>query len=369
MKSKKNNQVIFILGMHRSGTSAMAGALSLLGMGFDPNLVEAVPNDNPNGYWEPVDVVKINNDIFTALNMHYMDFSSFPIGWMNHDEMNLIRHRISDWFTKSLLNESLIVVKDPRLCRTLPIWVEVLEQQQGKAKYIHVFRHPMDVVSSLRARDDTFSIIEGLLAWLSHVLDSFVFSPPGNSVIVSYGALMDNPLLTLGVVADNLNLEWPKDPKTMAVSLREFLKPSLAHHHFKGKIQYSFLNRQVKLVFNYLHNYDLKSPNKEFLSRLYKYQAQFQESRYLFEDIHKINSSKLKAEKTNAAEQVGYRDSLVTALKGQLKAEKTNAAEQVGYRDSLVTALKGQLKAKNKLLGSRKDLLKLFFRPLKQGEL
>jgi len=220
---------LFVLGMHRSGTSAMAGVLSFLGMGFDSNLVEAVPNDNPKGYWEPVEVVEINNDIFTALKMHYMDFSSFPNGWMDHEAMDPIRHRINNWFKQSFLDESLIAVKDPRLCRTLPLWVEVLEQQQGKAKYIHVFRHPMEVVGSLLARDDTFSIVEGLLVWLGHVLDSFACSSSKHSAIVSYGALMDDPILTLGTVGANLKLEWPLNPETVAGSLETFLeRPDLS---------------------------------------------------------------------------------------------------------------------------------------------
>ena len=57
--------------------------------------------------------------------------------------------------------------------------------------------NPMDVISSLRVRDDTFSVVEGLLAWLAHTLDSFACSSPEHSAILSYRTLMDNPVSAL----------------------------------------------------------------------------------------------------------------------------------------------------------------------------
>ena len=114
--------------MHRSGTSAMAGVLSILGANFNFELIKKVVNDNPKGYWESVEVVDINNDIFHIYNMHYMDFSSFPNNWMENEMLIPIRQRIKNWFIKYLSKQSLIVVKDPRLCRTLPIWVDTLQE-------------------------------------------------------------------------------------------------------------------------------------------------------------------------------------------------------------------------------------------------
>jgi len=296
MRLKKNYQAIFVLGMHRSGTSAMAGALSFLGIGIDSNLVEAVENDNPKGYWEPVDVVEINNDIFTAFDMHYMDFRSFPNGWINNEAMDPIRHRINSWFKQSFSDQSLIVVKDPRLCRTLPLWLEVLEQQQGQAKYIHIFRHPLEVVNSLCARDNTFPVVEGLLTWLAHVLDSFACSSSRHSAIVSYGALMNDPVLALETSGENLSLKWPMNPVTVAESLEAFLEPSLMHQHFKGPIPCPPLNRLVQSVFNCLASYDLKSPDKDFYSCIDGYQIQLQEFSDLFENSRKNHAEKLESE-------------------------------------------------------------------------
>ena len=44
-------RVVPILGMHRSGTSMLAGALQQLGLELGSPLLAATP-DNPHGYWE-----------------------------------------------------------------------------------------------------------------------------------------------------------------------------------------------------------------------------------------------------------------------------------------------------------------------------
>ena len=44
-------QCIFILGMPRSGTSALGGALNIMGLEFDSYMMEA-DDDNPKGYFE-----------------------------------------------------------------------------------------------------------------------------------------------------------------------------------------------------------------------------------------------------------------------------------------------------------------------------
>lgn len=97
----KNNTCLFVLGMHRSGTSALTGSLAILGAWVDSKLVAAVPSDNPKGYWEPVDVVNINDDIFSAFGMHYMTYESLPDGWKDHESLRGVRSRISDWYEKA----------------------------------------------------------------------------------------------------------------------------------------------------------------------------------------------------------------------------------------------------------------------------
>lgn len=51
----KNNQLIVVLGMHRSGTSAITRGLQVLGVELGDQLMPGAVGDNEKGYWEDSD--------------------------------------------------------------------------------------------------------------------------------------------------------------------------------------------------------------------------------------------------------------------------------------------------------------------------
>jgi hypothetical protein len=53
-------KIIVVLGMHRSGTSALTRGLSTLGVGLGDTLHPA-GSDNPTGFWEDRDIIAFNN--------------------------------------------------------------------------------------------------------------------------------------------------------------------------------------------------------------------------------------------------------------------------------------------------------------------
>ena len=53
---------VFVLGMHRSGTSAVTRLISLLGLGTPPEEDLVQPTDeNPKGFWESESLVAFND--------------------------------------------------------------------------------------------------------------------------------------------------------------------------------------------------------------------------------------------------------------------------------------------------------------------
>ncbi|MBE9481821.1 MAG: sulfotransferase family protein, partial [Bacteroidetes bacterium] len=58
---------IFILGMHRSGTSAITGVLKILGVNLGSSLMPPL-EDNPKGYFENLNVFKVNEEILGSIN-------------------------------------------------------------------------------------------------------------------------------------------------------------------------------------------------------------------------------------------------------------------------------------------------------------
>ena len=63
-------QIIFVLGMHRTGTSLLTACIyHMLGLNSEEdgdNLMKAT-KDNPRGYFEDVRIVNLNEKILTAL--------------------------------------------------------------------------------------------------------------------------------------------------------------------------------------------------------------------------------------------------------------------------------------------------------------
>lgn len=59
---------ILVLGMHRSGTSALTRVLAGAGawVGDDEEMLPAHPADNPTGYWERRDIVAAHDEFLTA---------------------------------------------------------------------------------------------------------------------------------------------------------------------------------------------------------------------------------------------------------------------------------------------------------------
>jgi hypothetical protein len=58
--------VVCVLGMHRSGTSAVTRALNLLGMDLGlPECLVGLREDNPEGFWENLGFSEVSDEILT----------------------------------------------------------------------------------------------------------------------------------------------------------------------------------------------------------------------------------------------------------------------------------------------------------------
>ena len=70
---------VLVLGMHRSGTSSVAGALVSLG-GAGPLHLLPPQLDNERGFWESSVLVALNDEILTAGGSNWRDWRAFNLG-------------------------------------------------------------------------------------------------------------------------------------------------------------------------------------------------------------------------------------------------------------------------------------------------
>ena len=68
--------LLFVLGMHRSGTSAMTGALQLVGAHPGDDLMPPSPDENPLGYFEDRGIVAIHDAVLAAAGRSWSDIGA-----------------------------------------------------------------------------------------------------------------------------------------------------------------------------------------------------------------------------------------------------------------------------------------------------
>ncbi len=159
---------LIVLGMHRSGTSSVAGALALAGATAPKHLMPAA-EDNPKGFWESSAVADFNDRLLAQEGSNWHDWRTLSgrsiladVGLRN-DAAALIHDEFGD--------ATAIVLKDPRICRLFPFWRQALADAGYDLLIISPFRAPSEVAASLVSRN-TMGRSHALRLWMRHVLDA-----------------------------------------------------------------------------------------------------------------------------------------------------------------------------------------------------
>lgn len=219
---------ILVLGAHRSGTSALTRVLNLLGADLPANLLEPRA-DNPTGFWESRDHMVLNDQLLARLETRW----DSPLGarWdlMDVASFTFYRDRIVELLHRDFTSSALFVVKDPRLCRLLPIWQSALEQFDTRPKCVLIIRHPLEVAGSLAARHG-MPLQSGLLIWLRHTLEAESTSRNLDRIFVSYELLLNDWRAVTARISKALNIEWPRRVDEAAGDIDVFLQRDLRHH-------------------------------------------------------------------------------------------------------------------------------------------
>ncbi len=357
-----NSRAIIVLGMHRSGTSALTRVLNLLGIELGSNLLPK-HFTNETGFWEHADIVEINEQILQQLDSSWFDTAPLPPNWWTFESMMPLREHAKSIIRRDFLFSQQWAIKDPRLCRLLPFWIPLLQEFSVKLHFIIIVRHPLEVAASLEKRD-SLSYNTSLRLWLEYVFSSIQDSQSFPRVFVTYDDLLQNSSAVLIKVAQTLKIIWPyMDFK----AIDAFLNPSLKHH--TSTIQTpSYLNetlldwsqrlyraiafnRQVDTVLNSIKTVEknIVGSTAAFLlisRKLFEQIGGFNDSYQIcFEDVE-LNLACLKYDKINylANEAVCYH------FESQTRDRKVSQTDYDNWR-RFVTKLQPDIKLK--LVGSQ----------------
>lgn len=229
-----SNQGIIVLGMHRSGTSALTGVLSMLGADPGPSLIPAHESINPKGFWEHAEIVAVHEQLLAALGSSWHDEGQLPDSWWRLPLVIPFRTALMDIVRRDFAQNSLWILKDPRLCRLLPMWLDILRETECKPSFVIALRNPFDVAESLKHRDG-FIEEKSHLLWLEHLLDAVRWSYGYPRVVVTYDCLLADWQAAAKLVSQHLSLSWPVEYSPATAEIEAFLEPSLCHHR-KAKV-------------------------------------------------------------------------------------------------------------------------------------
>ena len=184
-------KLTIVLGMHRSGTSALTGMLHASGLGA-PNDALGATQSNPFGYWESSCLVELSNRLLHDLGSHWSRVFDLPPRWSTSP---LVAQWISDYLQAFSLvfNENKhLVVKDPRLCILLEPLLPCLQPGLMEVDYLLILRSPVEVIASLN-KSEGIGFNECLKLWIESVLSSERLTRHCCRNIVTFSDLLENP--------------------------------------------------------------------------------------------------------------------------------------------------------------------------------
>lgn len=203
----KTRRWILVLGMHRSGTSAIAGALAYNGIAFGDSFIELQGDVNEKGFWEHAELVAINEALLKELGAAWFDpfslMTQFEQGWRPSDALfgrmcAFLRH-------PEFADAQQCGLKDPRLSVLLPCWQQAMSYMGDEACYLLMNRDMDQVARSLQKRDQ-MSLLLGQLLWGEYTFSAEAYTRNLPRCWLDYEAMLANPGAALAHIQLQLSL-------------------------------------------------------------------------------------------------------------------------------------------------------------------
>lgn len=220
---------LLVLGMHRSGTSSLAGMLQHLGIPLPGELLPPA-RDNPKGFFENKAIYQFHDRLLAQFGSRWDDPIPVATSWVGSAAEEGFVAELRDIVSQELTaKNSIFAVKDPRICRFLPLWKTTLAAMGVTPKVLICLRHPVHVAQSLAARND-FPRAKSLLLWLDYTLSAERQTRELQRSVVRYDGLLTDWRSAADKISADLALAWPKSRDRVEHSLDKFLSDELRHH-------------------------------------------------------------------------------------------------------------------------------------------
>ena len=335
-RQKELRVALVVLGMHRSGTSALAGALTFLGCDGPATPMKPTP-DNAKGYFEPEPLYPLHSELLNSAASRWDDWLPVEASWLDSGQAEEFRLRAIALIDEQFGESPLFVLKDPRICRLVPFWAKVMDDMDVTPRYILTHRNPLEVGQSLHKRDGMEMEI-ALLIWLRHVLDAEAATRGKPRCFTSYAELMTDWNGVARKIETELDVALPRLSEAATSDLEEFLSTNLRHQTVAADEALTDKRTAgwVRTVFGILEKWAAEGESEADFNALDTVRARFDGSAHVYarplQLVQKAQEEvkKLTVESTRWAEEK-------ETLERKLDAMRGNSAQVVANLDQTRT--------------------------------
>lgn len=215
---------ILIVGMHRTGSSALSRLLNLAGAHLPEAVLPPTPENNETGFWEPASVVHLNETLLRDAGGSWVEPPPRIEGTKARRD-RFVR-QVAQLLRDDYGSAPLILLKDPRLALLIDWWDGALRAAGYETLYVVSVRSPHEVARSLEQRD-RLPYEQGLNLWLRYA-GAVEHGMQGRAkVFVHYERLLADWRHELARIRAALSLGLPLGEAEGAVD--SFLSPALRH--------------------------------------------------------------------------------------------------------------------------------------------
>lgn len=219
---------ILVLGMHRSGTSALMGALKTAGVAVTRTPLQA--NDwNPKGYFESAPLNRVLDQLLAGANSWWHDWRQLDLRAVSPARYLELTERMKELVRNDFEGAPAFAIKDPRFCRMAPLAIEIVRSVDAQPAIVIPLRHPHAVCLSLNRRD-AIPYDKAALIWLRHVIEAERATRDLPRVFTGMDDLIAAPGALLDRLAGRFGLRLDLNSAQAEERLAAFVDRTIVHH-------------------------------------------------------------------------------------------------------------------------------------------
>jgi glycosyltransferase involved in cell wall biosynthesis len=290
-------QVLLVLGMHRSGTSALVSVLERLGA-IGARTPMPANEYNERGYGESVPIMGINEQILSSAGTTWKDWAPINEAWFGSHVAKELSPVATKAFIEEFYGSGLVVLKDPRISRLLPFWRDCFQLAGYEIKPIICFRHPAEVAASLAHRDG-MPLLAGMLLWLRHTLDAELATRGEPRVFVNYAKTLFDWRAVVDDVVNTLGVQLPRRSFGIEAEVDALIDSSLHHHRVASKdtVGRSSIPGWIRRTYDCLLQIADQGENATHLKELDRVRQEFDSASSIFGMLaHDLDTKRTRAE-------------------------------------------------------------------------